>query len=327
MVWRMPLPESVSRGAAAVRRRLGLRPSALPSATAAAPPPLDPLLVAGQLIREAREAEGIGLRQLAHQTRISTVVLEALERGWRDRLPEAAYLRTMLSLLERRLQLPAGSLDGALPPEQPLRAGTRSGARMVRFTPGSIDVFTTWQGTILYGAITLALIYGLNLQQRRLAARGLLTTLPIPPISRTDAEQAADAHAPLIAAHPEILPLRRAAQGQALGLLGRQRGDPSTALSVGVLRLALEKPTRVVVRPQGLKAIDLSEARGDLALSLRPPFAMTLSPPPRAGAVSWNGRDLSPAPSPESGGPDGSTTAEYRYPSTTGGAPATAPRP
>ena len=42
-------------------------------------PPKDPLLITGQQLREAREAQGLGLRELAQQTRISTAVLEALE--------------------------------------------------------------------------------------------------------------------------------------------------------------------------------------------------------------------------------------------------------
>ena len=47
----------------------------------------DPLLLAGRRLREQREARGLNLRELAQETRISTPVLEALERGWRDRLP------------------------------------------------------------------------------------------------------------------------------------------------------------------------------------------------------------------------------------------------
>jgi 16S rRNA pseudouridine516 synthase len=69
-------------------------------------------------LREARERRGLGLRQLAQQTRISTPVLEALERGWRDRLPESTYLRTMLPLIERHLELDPGSLQKLLPSER-----------------------------------------------------------------------------------------------------------------------------------------------------------------------------------------------------------------
>jgi transcriptional regulator with XRE-family HTH domain len=190
--------------------------------------PPDPLLAAGRQLRAAREASNLGLRQLAQETRISTPVLEALERGWRDRLPEPAYLRTMLPLLERRLGLEAGCLDAALPPERLRFHGPRREPLLRRFTPGSIDVFTTWQGTLLYGLLSLLLIYGLNLQQRRLALQGLLSPLPLPPMTAA-AEQAAsaeDSDSILLEAYPELRPLRRAADGQALQKLREEMGRP-----------------------------------------------------------------------------------------------------
>ena len=76
----------------------------------------DPFLEVGRRLRGAREAHGLSLRQLAQETRISITVLEALEKGWRDRLPEPAYMRTMLSLLEQHLALEQGCLEAALPP-------------------------------------------------------------------------------------------------------------------------------------------------------------------------------------------------------------------
>ena len=70
----------------------------------------------GALLQTRREEEGLTLRQLASETRITTPVIEALERGWGDRLPERAYLASMLPQLERRLALPDGSLNAVLPP-------------------------------------------------------------------------------------------------------------------------------------------------------------------------------------------------------------------
>ena len=92
---------------------------------------------AGRLLKREREQRGLSLRQLAMETRISTPVLEALERGWRDRLPEAAYLRTMLPLIEQRLELPSGSLEVALPPQTSTNGRIASrGGLLQRFTPG-----------------------------------------------------------------------------------------------------------------------------------------------------------------------------------------------
>ncbi|MFN4866527.1 MAG: helix-turn-helix domain-containing protein [Cyanobium sp.] len=189
------------------------QPAASPSA--AGEPSADPLLAAGQLLREARERRGLGLRQLAQETRISTPVLEALERGWRDRLPESAYLRTMLPLIERHLDLEPASLQRLLPSE-PLPGQTLRRSNLLRrFTPGSIDVFTTWQGTLLYGLLTLGLIYALNLQQQRLASAGWRAVAPLPA-----APQPANTNQ-LLETYPELRPLDQAGQGQALRLWRR----------------------------------------------------------------------------------------------------------
>ncbi|MFM7238938.1 MAG: helix-turn-helix domain-containing protein [Cyanobium sp.] len=189
------------------------KPAASPSA--AGEPSADPLLAAGQLLREARERRGLGLRQLAQETRISTPVLEALERGWRDRLPESAYLRTMLPLIERHLDLEPASLQ-RLVPSEPLPGQTLRRSNLLRrFTPGSIDVFTTWQGTLLYGLLTLGLIYALNLEQQRLASAGWRAVAPLPP-----APQPANTNQ-LLETYPELRPLDQAGQGQALRLWRR----------------------------------------------------------------------------------------------------------
>ena len=69
---------------------------------------------AGQLLREQRERKGLSMRDLSKEVRITTPVLEALERGWQDRLPEAAYLVAMLQRLETYLDLPSNSLSASL---------------------------------------------------------------------------------------------------------------------------------------------------------------------------------------------------------------------
>ena len=56
-------------------------------------------------MKQSREAEGLSFRELALESRITTPVIKTLERGWSDRLPERAYLASMLPQLERRLEL------------------------------------------------------------------------------------------------------------------------------------------------------------------------------------------------------------------------------
>ncbi|MCP9926566.1 RodZ family helix-turn-helix domain-containing protein [Cyanobium sp. CH-040] len=237
-----PGPRALSRIPARLRlplSRLWRRRGDSPAADEAAAVPVDPLLAAGQLLRQHREQHQLSLRQLADETRISTAVLEALERGWRDRLPEPTYLRTMLPLIERHLQLEAGSLEAVLPRETGAGpGGTQRGGLLRRFTPGSIDVFTTWQGTVLYGLLTLGLIYGLNLQQQRLARAGLLAVAPVPPRAAAAGGACPEGSVPggqenptrrpeqaLLQAYPELRPLEQASAGQALRLW-RQASSP-----------------------------------------------------------------------------------------------------
>jgi transcriptional regulator with XRE-family HTH domain len=276
-------------------------------AAQASEPQADPLLAAGRELRLRREARGLTLRDLALETRISTPVLEALERGWRDRLPEAAYLRTMLPLIERHLELEPGSLELLLPATGPATPGRQRSGLLRRFTPGSIEVYSSWQGTVLYGLLTLGLIYGLNMEQQRLAAQGLLTLRPIPPLPPSEQQKPTRPEASLLGAMPELRPLERATLQEALRRVGETR--PSAKAypapeSHGVLVLRLQQPTRVSLRSGRGARTDLQGARGELALPIEEGFQLQLEPPPAntadptadAPAVEWNGAPLAPLP-------------------------------
>ena len=255
-------------------------------------PAEDPLLAVGRLLRQEREARGLNLRQLALETRISTPVLESLERGWRDRLPEGAYLRTMLPLLEQHLNLPAGSLDAALPAEaqQPQRARGSTGL-LRRFTPGSIDVFSSWQGTVIYGGLCLGLIYALNLQQQQLAAANLLSLRPIPPLPPAEQNRPASAGTTLLAAYPDLRPLQRARRGLASSTLEQLRREDSSR-GPGVLQLNLSQASNVSLQSEAGERSSLQGARGELVLHLQPPLQLAITPAPKPGEVLWNGAPL-----------------------------------
>ena len=222
-------------------------------------------------------------------------MLEALERGWRDRLPEAAYLRTMLPLIEQRLDLPGGSLEVALPARSTGRAGVEQGRAglLQRFTPGSIEVFSTWQGTLLYGGLTLGLIYVINLQQQQLAAANLLTLRPIAPLTERDQASPVDAGAALLRLYPDLRPLQRAGNGMALTALQTPPSsiDPSEP---GVLQLNLSQPSTVAFRNDSGQRTNLQGAQGQLVLTLQTPLQLSITPPPATGEVLWNGNPLKP---------------------------------
>lgn len=286
-----------------------LWPGAAAGQTLPAPAP-DPFRIAAQVLHDARDAKGLRLRDLAQRTRISIAVLEALEGGWKDRLPEATYLRTMLPLLEHELDLPSGSLEAVLPAASREARGrpARQGLSEAVFSPFTIHFLTRWQGTVLYALLTLGLLYAVNLQQQRLAALGGLATSPIPlavsgPGESLDAGRTvpgrpaahnAKALAPLAA---ELLPLSRAAAGQAMGLLARESQRGGADMSLGVLRMTLEQPTRVDLRSPRGGEWRLERLQGDLSLPVLPPFQLRLSPAPGPAAVRWRGKPL-PATTP-----------------------------
>ena len=300
----------LSRPTARLRKLLGSwgRPKPTDSDSFSPASELDRLKAAGERLRQAREAQGLNLRQLALATRISSPVLEALERGWRDRLPEATYLRTMLPLLEAQLGLPAGCLDGALPSRDPQTADRRQ-RLVLRFTPGSIDVFTTWQGTWLYAGLCLALLYGINLQQQQIASAGLLALHPVPPLPPSDQgsnaskeppinpnPNATETKAQLERDYPNLRPLDLAAKGQALSLL-RASPTPSrqVASETGQLLIRLDQPSAVSLQDSKGLRTTLQAGKGELVLPLTSPFRLSIDPPPKgAAAVEWNGAQLPP---------------------------------
>ena len=286
----------LSRPSASLRELLGRwrRPKTTDGAAFTQAEELDGLKSAGDRLRQAREAQGLNLRQLALATRISSPVIEALERGWRDRLPEATYLRTMLPLLEDQLGLPAGSLDGALPSSE-AQPADRSRRLVLRFTPGSIDVFTTWQGTWLYAGLCLALLYGVNLQQQQLASAGLLALHPVPPLQPSDqGPNATETKTRLERDYPNLRPLDLAAKGQALGLL-RPRPTNQVASETGQLLIRLDQPSAVSLQDSKGLRTNLQAGKGELVLPLSSPFRLSIDPPPKeASAVEWNGALLAP---------------------------------
>ena len=235
---------------------------------------------AGQLLREQRERKGLSMRDLSKEVRITTPVLEALERGWQDRLPEAAYLVAMLQRLETYLDLPSKSLSAALP-NRPGSNRLATNGRGTRFTLGSIDIFTTWQGSVVYGAVMIGSILALNHQQRHLININAFSPKPIPINTPLDSDQ--------------ILKGLRPLEEEITASLSQGALPLDQLTRPGVLEINLDQPRQISLSSEGGDRTNLQGATGTVTLQLLPPVDLSIKPPPgEADSVNWNGQALSP---------------------------------
>lgn len=130
---------------------------------------------AGNIVKTKRQELGLTRKALSEKTLISAAVLEAIEEGWPNKLPEKAYLSSMLILLENELKLSRGILKGALYIEKQ----KYSKPILRSFTPGTIEVFSTWQGSLLYILLMMFTLFSINTHQRKIALKNSSTFLPI----------------------------------------------------------------------------------------------------------------------------------------------------
>ena len=196
-------------------------------------------------MRERRESLDLTVRQLALDTRVSTPVIEALEKAWSDRLPEAAFLRTIIDKLADRLELDADEIVATLQqnlPKQTNRFGRRHGP-LTRFTLSSIELFNTWQGTIAYSLLVAGVLYGLNLQHRQLqlAQRQSLQPIAANPVKASEVGQRPEisANEQLLRLHPDLLPLQQTPPSPLERLASNDNASSTAQPAQGTLQLTL----------------------------------------------------------------------------------------
>jgi len=126
------------------------------------------------LFKTRRLKIGISLETLSKETKISRNVLIAIENGWEKYLPETTYLTSMIKILEIKLNLERGSLNGLL-----LRKGNNDDITRFKFNFINIDFINSWIGSLLYFIFMLLSILALNSQQRYLIKINSISTEPI----------------------------------------------------------------------------------------------------------------------------------------------------
>ena len=125
------------------------------------------------LFKTQRKKVGISLEQLSNETKISRNVLLAIENGWKKYLPETTYLISMIKILEMKLNLEIGSLNGLL-----ARKGIEN-ISSFKLNFINIDFLNSWIGSLLYIIFMLLSILALNSQQRYLIKINSVSIEPI----------------------------------------------------------------------------------------------------------------------------------------------------
>tara|TARA_B100000214_G_scaffold144418_1_gene103252 strand:+ start:299 stop:832 length:534 start_codon:yes stop_codon:yes gene_type:complete len=126
------------------------------------------------LFKTQRNKVGISIEQLSKETRISRNVLIAIENGWKKYLPETTYLIAMVKIIEIKLNLGRGSLNGLL-----TQKSNDNNIQRFKFKFINIDFLNSRIGSLLYIIIMFLSILALNSQQKHLIKINSVSTEPI----------------------------------------------------------------------------------------------------------------------------------------------------
>ena len=126
------------------------------------------------LFKTQRKKVGISIEQLSKETRISRNVLIAIENGWKKYLPETTYLISMVKIIEIKLDLGRGSLNGLL-----AQQGSDNNIPSFKFKFINIDFLNSRIGSLLYIIFMFLSILTLNSQQKYLIKINSVSTEPI----------------------------------------------------------------------------------------------------------------------------------------------------
>ena len=135
-------------------------------------------LEACNLLRTQREQCNLSREDLSRKTKISIVVIEAIEKGWANQFPEKTFLKQMLLTIELNLYLPRNSLISILN-----KSNQNNETKVLKpikiFTPLNIDIYRTWHGNLIYFLLMFVSIYAINNQQNYISGKNSLMEQPI----------------------------------------------------------------------------------------------------------------------------------------------------
>ena len=265
--------------------------------------PVKARIAAATTVRQRRTALGLSRRQLSRQTGMAIATLEALEQGSAEQLPEEPDWRHKLEVLAEVLGLPIRTVQAAAW-HPPVAQGNSTNERIGQLWGALVSLnhqidLDSGQGLVLYGLLVAVLLYGLNLQQRRLAADNLLSLEPIAPLpleihlSNTPVRLAEQEQVETVNPAVEFQPLARLEDPAIRRQVLREAlQPPAQTPQHGLLEVTMTAPARVTILQQGAVHAQLKAESGVLRWRLQPAFSVTVVPPDNA-VVSWNNQPLS----------------------------------
>tara|TARA_Y100001968_G_C19323526_1_gene700518 strand:- start:30 stop:566 length:537 start_codon:yes stop_codon:yes gene_type:complete len=126
-------------------------------------------------VKSQREKYGISLEMLSRKTRITKLVLESIENGLIENLPERTYLKKMLTIIELELGLSKDSLKSIL--ERSINPNRKNPTDT--FSAVNINVFSSWEGNLLYLILMFVSLIFINRYQIYLIKTNTLDSRPI----------------------------------------------------------------------------------------------------------------------------------------------------
>tara|TARA_B100000700_G_C14974712_1_gene823252 strand:+ start:307 stop:1104 length:798 start_codon:yes stop_codon:yes gene_type:complete len=118
--------------------------------------PIESFIKIGLIVEKTRKELGLSRIDLANRTKITPAVIEAIENAWVHKLPEQAYLISMLDILEIELRIPNKSLRNLIPKTPSIKPKSNKD-----FIP-DLELFYTWKGNLLYIILISSSILSLN---------------------------------------------------------------------------------------------------------------------------------------------------------------------
>ncbi len=248
------------------------------------------LTEAGKLLRNQRECMNLSIQEISYKTKISIAVIEAIEEGWINKLPEEAYLISILNRLESELNMKAGSLRNVnefIKSSKNVSAKKLGrGLKLVR-----IEILTGWTGNILYFIAILLSIFALNNNQSNNLHMNNNSVNPIPFDS-----SALSTNNTLFTEEQKLIVLNSLNDEQSIDI--RQLISSIllnyTDSDRGKLEINLKNTRNLVLTSADGSKTNLKNVKGILSLNLRPPVSLKIYPiPSLKDKIIWQNKEAS----------------------------------